>query len=206
MPVSKNLNAVLNYERKLLDENKILMLKKGKLITKQVKFKTEFTARLMLEINRYMNVPVFNFTKVLLKDEIPHSAIMSEQPIEKSLDVLEKMKRVLESKDPEKVAFVKANGMTSKSLNHLKGQITFIKSLLTEKDGYTSYHIEHMKNVLVDEKGMFVAVSEQPDGYIVKVMTRKDSISFAVNKTEYMDFDLGFTIGKLISYFPYYRR
>ena len=54
--------------------------------------------------------------------------------------------------------------------------------------------------------GMLVAVSEQSDGYLVKVLTRKQSVSFAVNKTDCINFDLGFAIGKIISYFRYYRR
>lgn len=233
MPVSPNLNAVLNYERKLLIEDKFLMSKKGKLMAKQGKLKSKYRASLIVELRRFLNVPIFDFSKTLIKDEKPFHGVMSSlHSIDKTLETLERKVLALETDNPDdlvkavrnlkegededlfKESILKGYKASLKEslkkkgmgLKDLKEQLLFVKSLLTPKDGYTTFDIEYMKSVRSDEKGMFVAVTEQPDGYVIKVMTAKKSISFFVKKTDYMDFDLGYAIGTINGYFPEYKK
>ena len=72
--------------------------------------------------------------------EIHYSAIMSEKYIDKSLEILETFV----------YDFAKEKVLNSTKLNHFKGHIAFVKSLLKEKDGYTSYHVEYMKSVVTE--------------------------------------------------------
>lgn len=199
MPVSRNLKAVLNFEKKLLEENKVLMLKKGKLITKQVNLKNVFASRLMLELHGLLNVPIVDISALKSENSIPFRGVLNpDMSIQDIMSDLIVQKNELYSRPDVYYA--------NQEKVNIEKRLNFLKDLTTPRAGYDEYNISHMESVRIERKGMFIEITEQPEAYIMKIMVRDESKSFSVSKVGSLEFEIGFTLGSIVRLFPFYRK